>query len=720
MTHARCNVLLCNCNRTMAIDAQSIGKALGLETAPSVATALCRKDVPAFESAMKSGEATLVACTQEAPLFTELHQELKATGEIRFVNIRETGGWSDEGARAAPKIAALLAAADLPPPEPVAVVQYQSSGQLLVIGPAWTALDWAERLAGELSVSVLIAGPSPAVELRDSRQAVELPDPRQAVELPADRRYPVYSGSEVKLSGHLGAFDVSWKQANPIDLDACTRCGACAKACPEQAIDYTFQVDLDRCKAHRSCVAACGEVKAIDFERLNVAREDRFDLVLDLSADPLLPVVQPPQGYLAPGTDPLAQARAAFELAQLVGEFEKPRFFAYNERICAHGRSGIVGCTKCIDVCSTAAISSDLANNRVQVDSHLCMGCGGCATVCPSGAMTYAYPRMADLGSQMRAALGAYRKAGGATPCLLLHNTTTGRELIGRLARRGRGLPAHVIPLEVLHVGSLGPDLLLGAIALGAAQVVILAAGNEAQTYRDALAREVELCGAVLKGLGYAGARLQLIEASDMSALQSTIWGLDTCEAIPAATFNLSNEKRRTLEFVLDHLTRHAPAQPAAIALEPGAPFGQVVVDRNTCTLCMACVGACPANALVDNKETPQLKFVERNCVQCGLCAKTCPEDAITLTPRLLLGAVAREAVVLNETEPFNCVRCTKPFGTRLMIDNMLARLSRHSMFGNPTALRRLQMCADCRVLDMMAQTDGASIFEFPATVTKD
>jgi Fe-S-cluster-containing hydrogenase component 2 len=133
----------------------------------------------------------------------------------------------------------------------------------------------------------------------------------------------------------------------------------------------------------------------------------------------------------------------------------------------------------------------------------------------------------------------------------------------------------------------------------------------------------------------------------------------------------------------------------------------------------MACVGVCPASALVDSKEAPQLKFIERNCIQCGLCAKTCPEDAITLTPRLALTPEAKSAVVVNETEPFNCVRCSKPFGTRQMIDNMLGRLSGHSMFGRPEALRRLQMCADCRVLDMMEKSDAASIFEFPTGAGK-
>jgi len=99
--------------------------------------------------------------------------------------------------------------------------------------------------------------------------------------------------------------------------------------------------------------------------------------------------------------------------------------------------------------------------------------------------------------------------------------------------------------------------------------------------------------------------------------------------------------------------------------------------------------------------------------VQCGLCARTCPEDAIRLVPRLLLGAQAKEAVTLNEAEPFNCVRCGKPFGTKRMVESMTGKLGAHSMFASGGALKRLQMCGDCRVIDMASATDEPSILDY-------
>src|SRR5712692_2650726 len=259
---------ICNCNKTIALDAKALGAALKLTQPIQMHTELGRKEVGSFQESLKD-EACVVACTQEAPLFSEIAQTANSPTQLKFINIREHAGWSKEGAQATPKIAALLSLAELPEPESVPVVNYQSGGQLLVIGPAEAAIAWADKLAEQLDVNVLVTR-------------------GKGGELPAERRYPVWSGKVTSLKGHLGEFEVVWEQDNPIDLEVCTRCNACIHACPEQAIDFSYQIDMDKCKAHRECVKACGAIRAIDFERAERARNERFDMVLDLSAQPLL------------------------------------------------------------------------------------------------------------------------------------------------------------------------------------------------------------------------------------------------------------------------------------------------------------------------------------------------------------------------------------------------------------------------------------------------
>ena len=440
----------------------------------------------------------------------------------------------------------------------------------------------------------------------------------------------------------------------------------------------------------------------------------RFDLVLDFSHEPRFSMRQPPQGYFHAPAGAVALAAVLEEMRSSVGEFEKPKYFAYRENICAHSRSQVTGCNACIEICSTAAITSD--GDHVKVDPHLCMGCGACATVCPSGAMSYQFPRVADRGAQMKQLLSAYRHAGGADACLVFHNGADGRELLASAALGGEGLPARALPLETWHVAAVGLDLLLPAIAFGASQVVVLAAGSEDPQYLEAQRLQMEIGQAILSALGYAGRHFVLVEAGDAARLAEAFARLAPA-AGPAAPglFMLGNDKRTAIEFAVEHLVKHAPAKVDSIALPEGAPFGEILVDRAKCTMCMACVGACPESALMDGVDQPLLKFLERNCVQCGLCENTCPEDAIQLSPRLLLTPAAREARVLNETQPFHCVSCNKPFGTRQMVDAMLGRLAGHSMFANEGALRRLQMCADCRVVDMMSNKNEASILRLGA-----
>jgi ferredoxin len=725
--------LICDCNKTMALDAKALQRALaqqansqptlsadGLE---QVHTGLCRREAAAFQRALRSGDDLLVACTQEQRLFVELERETEgakpvAERPIRFVNIRETAGWSKDGAQATPKIAALIAAAQLPPPEPVATISYRSGGRCLVIGAAEAAQAAVDRLADKLQVSLLLD--------------------RTGGALPQVREHPVHNGRLTRIAGWLGHFQVEWEAGNPIDLDLCTRCNACVDACPEGAIGLDYQVDMAACKAHRDCVRVCDAAGAIDFARDPQPLAETFDLVLDLRATPAFSHHQPPQGYfhVPPSAD---HERRLFDallaLRDLVGEFDKPRFFHYREKLCAHSRNQRVGCSACIDVCSAGAIRSDaslkgktvgkgVGGNAagVFVEPHLCVGCGACSTVCPSGAMGFAYPGTADQGKRLRTLLATYAAAGGRDAALLLHSDGAGARLLDDLGRAARtdkavhGVPARVIPVGLWHTASVGLDLWLMAIAQGASQVLVLLTDEEAPDYRRALAEQMAQGQAILAGLGYGDGHLQLIEARDardLAALDVTLRCPPARGVRQAASVVAQADKRATLELAIEHLRAQAPQAADTLSLPAaGAPFGALVVDSAKCTLCLSCVGACPAAALADNPDRPQLKFIEKNCVQCGLCAGTCPEQAITLVPRLWLadeGRARKASRVLHEAEPFACVRCGKPFGTLKAIENMVAKLAGHAAFQGAAA-DRLKMCSDCRVIDLYSNPNETRI----------
>lgn len=646
----------------------------------------------------------IIACTQESALFSELaaQAEKPLIAPLRFLNIREVAGWTQEAKTSSPKIAALLALADLPEAEPVPVVNYESLGRLLIVGPGDQALPWAEKLGDSLDVSVLCTEAGP---------------------LPLARNYPIYTGHVTKLDGYLGNFSVDWELQNPIDPEMCTRCGACVEVCPSGAIDDSFQIDLDKCKSHRECVTACAGIGAINFDRTERKRTSEFDLIMDLRTDPQMRMSQTPKGYFAPGNDPFEQSLVANELVGLVGEFEKPKYFVYNEKVCAHGRNGKVGCSACIDVCSTGAIASLFKNGQgtVEVNPNLCMGCGACSSVCPSGAMRYNYPSVAYQGRALKTLANAFnlesakQKQTGA-PSLLLHSLKAGTQIIEALGRSAHlrpkqfeALPAFVLPYGVEHIASTGLDLWLGALAYGFGEVTLLLAGDEDPAYRAALETQSALGNAILAAYGF-DARISLIQISgvdDLHPVSRAMSQLRQRGSLSAlcspASFGLGNQKRETIEAVLEHLEKQAktPLASGGVALPSSSLLGGLNINKEACTLCMSCVGSCPEGALLDNLDEPKLSFIEKQCVQCGICVTTCPENALSLAPRLQTVEQRKQKVELNETKPFHCISCGKVFGTSKMVDLMLAKLASHGAFAGP-ALDRLKMCSDCRVVDMV------------------
>jgi ferredoxin len=423
------------------------------------------------------------------------------------------------------------------------------------------------------------------------------------------------------------------------------------------------------------------------------------DLIWDLSGEPLLEMPMKPPGYVC-SDDSEENVQVAVEtLSNLAGTFQKPKYFNYDASICAHARSGITACTRCIDACPTEAISS--LEEMIEVDPYLCQGGGVCTAVCPGGALTYAYPSMQDTLDQVRTLLQVYRESCGDHPVLAFFaENNQQHEVQGEITQQ---LADNVLPMVVEELASTGLEVWFSALAYGAGRVVLVDRGSMAERVRTALQQQIVIAQEILQGMGYPADAIQLQPLSSVEQ-QAEV----SMPVIEAATFSAAGGKRQTFFMAIDHLYAQSQYKKPMVNLAAGAPFGAATVDAERCTLCLSCVSACPGKALQSGHDAPQIHFIESNCLQCGICTRTCPEDAIWISPRLLFEREARStARLLYEEEPFCCVACGKPFASRSMIENMQKKLGQHPMFQSQRARDRLLMCEECRVVDVVQDDDA-------------
>ena len=650
-------VLICDCAGSNPLDAAKLRKALALDEAslPDPATMLCRHQLDRFENELGKPGPLVVGCTQEAPLFLDAAEdnveESGAEDDIRFVNVREKAGWSKDSRKAGPKVAALLAESFLTL-DPIPAIDIESDGVILVLGKDEAALEAARKLADRLDVTLMLTGWDSLMPPRISE-------------------IPIFTADKVVARGHLGAFEVVSSNAAPVNPSA------------RDSIEP----------------AGAGSAESIS----------QCDLILDLRGDtPLFNAHDKRDGYMRvdPG-DPAAVMGAVYELSDMVGTFEKPRYVEYDASICAHARSGITGCTRCIDNCPTGAIQS--AGEKIEIDAFVCAGCGNCASTCPTGAVRYALPQPEDLLRRMRTLAKTYAAAGGEHLRFLFHDGDHGEQMIDIIGRHFDGLPANLVPVAVNAATQVSLETLLGARAFGVEHCHILTAPRDAAEL-DALKSVIELNNHIMGELGYTDGRADVLDDADPEAIAAALHkaasGKPKGKTAAPEPFEPIGRKRGLLNLALASLHDAAPTPADEIALPEGAPFGTVDVDLDKCTLCLSCVGACPANALRDNPEYPRLSFVESACVQCGICEKTCPEGAIDIRTRLCFTDEARNERTIKEEEPFNCVACGKPFGTKSTIEAVVTKMTGHSMFADDEALNRLRMCADCRVVSLAESVD--------------
>jgi ferredoxin len=604
---------------------------------------LCGNDLDVAINTLSDTRDVVFACEQQAQVFEQVQHELnqasKLNASLALLDLRDRAGWTEANAsnqHITAKQLALIADAQLERPG-TPVREITSAGTCLIIAKDASVLPMAAQLGEELAVTCVLEHAPIATK-------------------PA-AQYDLATGVIRSVQGGLGAFDVVFDRFAPLIVS-----GRGATTFAESARDG----------AESSC-----------------------DIVIDLvSEESLLAAEASRDGYLrAPGANPIELATLVARAKSLVGTFDKPLYVRYEGSICAHSRSRQSGCTRCIDTCGAQAIRSH--GDGVYVDPDMCGGCGGCASVCPTGAIAYDDPPFEFLVTRLKTLIGTYQNHAHSAPRILFIDRTFGRDLIADAARFSRGLPADVIPYEVDNVELIGHAELLTALGAGASEALILKSPRTAKT---AIANQSALTDRLLKGTTVDPARARIVEADSVETLENALYQtrLPDPKQLDVA---LLGGRREVAKQVMTAMTGHDGESALHIPLEPGDPYGTIEVDPDKCTLCLACVSQCPTGALNDRSDRPEINIVENACVQCGLCANTCPETAITLKPQFSLGKQTLNQHSLHGEDPFECIECGRPFGVKSTIEKIMEKLDgKHWMFTDSDNTRLVQMCDDCRV----------------------
>lgn len=362
----------------------------------------------------------------------------------------------------------------------------------------------------------------------------------------------------------------------------------------------------------------------------------------------------------------------------VLGVFEgmESRSVTVRQTRCAKVRNRNVACLKCAAACTSGCIS--LRDGELVIDADRCVGCGTCATVCPTCALESHDPSDSEL---LSACLEGVRDGEAVIACEQLRRAADGCLDESRVA-------------GVVCLGRVEESLVVGLVSLGVKKVRLAcgdcarcqqAHGLEtaklvAETSRTLLAawgsdalievgegvpacvlaegvergessNAVKSYFAVLRGNEPVTGMRERLGVQGGTAHRCALSDTRAGDGVPASSRKRGggpSVRGRSLLSVMEdgtlpHFLPDRREKLLANLSTLGKPevkslstrlWGCVVIDGRKCSSCRMCATFCPTGALrkFDHDDgTFGIDHCPADCVKCGSCRDVCKEGAIVL-----------------------------------------------------------------------------------------
>ena len=365
-------------------------------------------------------------------------------------------------------------------------------------------------------------------------------------------------------------------------------------------------------------------------------------------------------------------------LKENINSYSYKKFTTYDQNICQyHGRREEI-CSKCEEVCPTVAITKDDKTKTLGFSQIDCHGCGGCVSVCPSGAMDYA--------PSNKEALYEMSKFYKETHPLIIPEKMKMENL--EISLKENVLPFAVEGEKFLHESSLLTLLQLS--------------GSQAIFYSDFISKGT---GDVIRILNDIYQKKYSMDAVLVAMNQEELEiALNKVSFVENSYFNFNQDALKKREIFSHRLQKIVGNEDLGL-VKTGehVHYGKVLVNQDTCTLCLVCVGACNVDALQADASDNTLRLNPSLCTACGYCEVSCPEkDCLTIERDVIhLEPTWFKENILAQDTLFACVECGKEFATTKAINKIAAMMGPLFSF-DPVKERSLYCCADCKPKIMM------------------